>query len=55
MKQANLKLIDGGGQEPSPPNAKSASMRWWEATWTFGVCGIVWVVIGYWIWKYLHG
>lgn len=55
MKQNNLKLVDGGARQPVPPVEKSAPSRLWETVWTLGVSGIVWIVVGYWIWKFFHG
>lgn len=55
MKPSKLKLIDGGAQKLLLSAEKSATARLWETVWTFGVSGIVWIVIGYWIWKFFYG
>jgi hypothetical protein len=51
MKQAKLKLVDGGAKSPSPPEPKAES--YWDYSWMFAVSGIVWLVIGYWIYGFL--
>ena len=55
LKQTKLKLIDGGPREPSPPQSpeqpKGTSSR--EYFVLFAVAGIIWLAIGYWIWKWI--
>jgi hypothetical protein len=52
MKQTNLKLIDGRAHKPSPPEPERES--YWQYAWMFAISGVVWIVIGYWIWQYVN-
>ena len=55
MKQTKLKLIAGGVREPSPPQLsdRHAGTGRLEYAALFAVAGIIWIAIGYWIWKWI--
>jgi hypothetical protein len=55
MKQSDLKLMKGGGHEPSPPSPSSNGTSLWEYAALFAVSGVIWLVIGYWIDQHLTG
>jgi hypothetical protein len=55
LKQTKLKLINGGHREPSPPESPEPYKGTGRAEYAalFAVAGIIWLAIGYWIWKWI--
>lgn len=51
ISKDELKLLDGGRAQPSPPEPKQESYR--DYAWMFAVAAIIWGVIGYWIFKFV--
>ncbi|MBN8981600.1 MAG: hypothetical protein J0I29_10065 [Rhizobiales bacterium] len=54
-KQLKFKVIEGGAPELDAPVAKSRGTSWIEYVGLFCVSAIIWVTLGYWIWRAFRG
>lgn len=54
-KQLKFKVIEGGARELDAPVAKSRGTSWIEYVGLFCVSAIIWVTLGYWIWRAFRG
>ena len=55
-KQLNLKLIEGGKQDETPPQkSQSEGTSRLEYAVLFTISGILWIAVGYWVWRAVSG